>query len=333
MSLREVTDRAEWDSFVSTHPWGHPLQLWGWGEAKRSNKWLPTRLILESDGRPMAGAQVLLWPIPRLGRYIAYIPRGPVADPFTGEGIHLLGEVIQWAKAHKALYVRVEPAWISASFPRGWRRAANTLQMTETFTLDLTKSEDELQEPMARKHRQYIRKAERDGVRVERVEGDQADLTIMYDLYLETASRAGFGIHPPEYYEELFRAMGEHSYLYYAYVGDEPVAFLWLAAAGPVAYELYGGVSGQGQEAKANYLLKWQAIVNSKQAGYRLYDFNGRLNEGVSQFKAGFAPAETDYVGTYDYPISKLGYQAWERLWPVAKPVGRRVMKAINKKS
>lgn len=364
MNLREVTDRHAWDAFVNEHSWGHPLQLWGWGEAKRSTNWTPYRLILDHEGKK-AGAQVLLWPIPKLGRFIAYVPRGPVVEPALAE--KLLAELVVWAKAHKALYLRVEPAWIEAELPNGWRKAANSLQMTETYTIDLTKTEDEILEPMARKHRQYIRKAERDGVVIERInsapatvnsgpvtgstpsssldapgDGDPAtgatrtspegsDLQPMYDLYYETASRAGFGIHSFEYYQDLHSELGESSYLYYASIEGTPVAFLWLAAAGATAYELYGGVSGQGQEAKANYYLKWHAIEAMKTAGFKTYDFNGRLNEGVSQFKAGFGPDETNYVGTYDYPFNLLGYHAWETLWPVAKPVGRKIMKAVKR--
>jgi len=78
---------------------------------------------------------------------------------------------------------------------------------------------------------------------------------------------------------------------------------------------------------KANYFLKWRAITDMKAAGFTIYDFNGRLNEGVSRFKDGFGPDETNYIGTWDYPLNKLGYQLWERLWPMAKPIGRQLAK------
>jgi peptidoglycan pentaglycine glycine transferase (the first glycine) len=324
MQLIEVTDQSAWDPYVSRHAWGHPLQLWGWGEAKRSNGWTPHRLALQAGMEWSAAAQVLLWPIPHTGRFIAYIPRGPVTDPTNPAAAMLLREIVTWAKRRRVLYVRVEPAWAEGKLPRGWQRAAHTLQLPETYTIDLAKSEDELLEAMARKHRQYIRKAERDGVTVQRVT-DRARLAAMYDMYSQTAARAGFGIHTAEYYEQLFDQLGGHNYLYYASVHGQQAAFLWLAAAGPVAYELYGGVTPEGQELKANYYLKWQAMTELKAAGYKLWDFNGRLNEGVSRFKDGFGPDHTDYIGTWDYPLNKLGYRLWERLWPVAKVVGRRL--------
>lgn len=332
MKLVEITDRAAWDGFVASHEWGHPLQLWGWGEAKRGNRWSPHRLVLAdegSEGEWTAGAQVLLWPIPRLGRFIAYVPRGPVAEPGSAAMRDLLEQLVVWAKAHRALYVRIEPAWIAGEgfkqFGRGWIRARHHLQMHETYTIDLRKDEAALLEPMSHKHRQYIRKSERDGVSVARARDE--DLQAMFRIYSLTAQRAGFGIHGSEYYQALHRELAERSHVYYAYYQGEVVAFLWLAAAGRTAYELYGGVGETGQVMKANYVLKWRAVLDMKAAGYKVYDFNGRLNEGVSRFKEGFGPDATDYVGTWDYPLNRSGYRVWEHLWPVVKVVGRRVVR------
>jgi peptidoglycan pentaglycine glycine transferase (the first glycine) len=325
----EITDAASWNEFVNHSDFGHPLQLWGWGESKRENRWTPYRVALVQGEEIVAAAQVLFWPIPRTKRFIAYVPRGPVADPGSSEAAKLLEDLTKWAKSRSALYLRIEPAWLEVTLAKGWKRARHQLQMRQTFTIDLEKSEEELQEAMVRKHRQYIRKAEREGVIVQRVTED--NLADMYRLYLDTASRAGFGIHSRDYYRLLFEQFGEANYLYYAEVEGKVEGFLWLAASGKTAYELYGGISSVGGEHKVNYLLKWKAMTELKAAGYDLYDFNGRLNEGVSQFKVGFGPDETDWIGTYDYVFNAVGYQLWERLWPVAKPVGRRIMKAVKR--
>jgi len=329
MKLVEITDRAVWDQFVGQHPWGHPLQLWGWGEAKRANNWTPHRLALMEDGQIVAGAQVLLWPIPRLGRKVVYVPRGPVAEPPKAN--ELLGELTVWAKDHAGLYLRIEPSWKQATLPSLWIKSPHAIQLRETYTIDLAKDEGSLLEPMSSKHRQYIRKAERDGVKVALSTPESNYLGAMYDIYCDTAKRAGFGIHDKEYYDLLFTELGAGNSLYIALVDEKPAAFLWLAHAGKTVYELYGGVTDAGQEAKANYFLKWTAIQAAKRDGYQIYDFNGRLNEGVSRFKEGFGPEETNWIGTWDYPFNMLGYQLWERLWPIAKPIGRKLMKAVKR--
>jgi peptidoglycan pentaglycine glycine transferase (the first glycine) len=322
MEFVEITDRAVWDEFVARSPWGHPLQLWGWGDTKAAGQWQPYRLALTDGGQIAAAVQLLLWKLPKVNQYIVYAPRGPVTEPGSPLTQRLLDGVAGWAREHHALYVRIEPAWTSGA-PRGWVRAHNELQMAATYTIDLRKAEDDLQEPMSRKHRQYIRKAERDGVKVERVA--VGEIGAMYELYLDTAKRAGFGIHRETYYRKLSAELGERNYLYQATYEGQPVAFLWLAAAGRTACELYGGVNAAGADIKANYILKWKAIEAMKAAGFENYDFNGRLNEGVSRFKDGFGPDETDYIGAYDYLINKAAYQLWERFWPVIKPLGRKL--------
>ncbi|MBW4061205.1 peptidoglycan bridge formation glycyltransferase FemA/FemB family protein [Candidatus Saccharibacteria bacterium] len=324
MKLIEVTDIAAWNGFVNAHTWGHPLQLWGWGEAKRLNGWSPHRLM-RSDGT--VGAQVLLWPIPKTGRFIAYVPRGPICNPDTNAA--LLEALVSWAREHKALYLRVEPAWKVASFPSGWKKSANSIQLARTYSIDLSKSEDELLSVMERKHRQYIHKSEREGVVVQRVSAQNLDA--MWTIYSQTAARAAFGLHERAYYESLWRDLGPAGALYYAEVGNRPEAFLWLATGSKTAYELYGGVTEAGQAARANYTLKWTAMRDMKAAGYTIYDFNGRLNDGVGKFKDGFGPDHTDWIGTWDYPINKLGYAAWENLWPVIRPVGRKLMKLVKR--
>ena len=320
MKLVEITDRALWDEFVAASPWGHPLQLWGWGETKALSHWVPYRLALMDGQKVVAGVQMLLWRLPWLRYQIVYAPRGPVAEPGSVASRELMEAVVAWAREQHGLYVRIEPAWATGA-PSGWVRARNAIQLAATYTLNLRRSEDDLLEPMSRKHRQYMRKAERDGVSVQRV--TDGDVGAMYQLYLDTATRAGFGIHSEKYYRKLIEQLGERNYLYQAYFEGRPVAFLWLAAAGKTAYELYGGVNAVGAEMKANYALKWEVIRAMKAAGYEIYDFNGRLNEGVSRFKDGFGPDETDYIGTYDYPLNRIGYQLWENLWPLAKRVGR----------
>jgi lipid II:glycine glycyltransferase (peptidoglycan interpeptide bridge formation enzyme) len=321
MQLIEISDAAAWDAFVNGSEWGHPLQLWGWGETKRSSRWTPHRLALTDGEQWTACAQVLEWRVPKLGRSFMYVPRGPVVAPGSVAAQQMLDALVAWARSRRALYVRVEPAWCDGAPVKPWRRSRHKVQMSATYTLDLAKSPEELMAPMSHKHRQYIRRGERDRITVDRVRG--SELAPMYWMYAETAQRARFGIHGQDYYERLAKELGEHSYLYYAKHEDKPVAFLWLAGAGRTAYELYGGVTAAGQELKANYLLKWRAIEEMKAAGYGLYDFNGRVTEGVAQFKAGFGADRVDWIGTWDYPLNRTLYTAWEGLWPLAKPVGR----------
>ncbi len=65
MQLVEITDQTIWDNFVSTSPFGHPLQLWAWGEVKKKNGWEPLRLGVQVGDHLEVAIQILFWNIPK----------------------------------------------------------------------------------------------------------------------------------------------------------------------------------------------------------------------------------------------------------------------------
>jgi hypothetical protein len=75
-------EQALWDRFLASAPNGHLLQSWAWGELKRAFGWTPLRIVLWDAAAEeiLAGAQVLLRPLPVPGLSMAYLPKGPVLD-------------------------------------------------------------------------------------------------------------------------------------------------------------------------------------------------------------------------------------------------------------
>jgi lipid II:glycine glycyltransferase (peptidoglycan interpeptide bridge formation enzyme) len=297
---------------------------------KRANGWSAHRLYLADTSQWVACAEVLTWLVPGTRQRVAYVPRGPVVDPGSKAAKLILEELGKWAKNAGVMYLRIEPDWLAYRFGTGWVKSKHHLEMGETYRLDLNKSEDEMMAAMGRKHRQYIRGSERDGVLVKTL--SEGMLTRVYEIYQITAKRAGFGLHDIEYYERVRAELKDNAKLLVAEYEGKQVAFLWLGMAGRTAYEFYGGMDEVAAKVHANYLLKWRAITDMKQAGYEIYDFNGRVTEGVSHFKEGFGPDSVDTVGTYDFPVNKVSYQIWEKLWPVAKPIGRQVLRLRGKR-
>ncbi len=324
MELIEITDKAQWDALVQTSAFGHPLQLWGWGELKRTGGWWPYRVAVMDGSRLVAAAQILMLPIPGLLGRVAYSPRGPVMDPECAQAAEALVPITQFARAQRALFLTLEPAWQRFDWPKRWRKSREHVLMAETFTINLKLEEDQLLAAMRPKTRQYIRKADTDGVKIVQDKVGQY-FEDFWRIYSDTAKRAKFGLHAKEYYAKLWAEMGENNLVIYALVDGKPEAFLWLACAGTVAFELYGGVTEKGALHKANYNLKWQAIQVTKAKGYLVYDFNGRLNDGVSQFKVGFGPKEMNYIGSFDLAFNPGRYALWHSVLPVAKQVGRRM--------
>ena len=310
----------------------------------------------------VAAAQILVRKLPFPLRNFAYIPRGAlVISKKPIERARISREIALWVSKNikpKPVCLTMEPDWNDGDFEllNGWKKSKNTILIPRTLILDLTQNEDELLAKMSKKTRQYIRKSGGE-VKARQLKTEE-EIDRALEIYTETAKRAGFAIHSKDYYHKLYQKMGENSPIFGAFIekeqgeptkehenaetfeeyktaeervaeklkNQEMVAFLWLAQSDSVAFELYGGITEAGQKARANYALKWIAIIEMKNRGVKRYDFNGLLNDGISKFKAGFANHEDLLVGTLDFPISKT-YFIWNSFLPSAKKIVRKFKK------
>lgn len=325
IEIRECVDREVWDDFILENG-GHPLQLWGWGALKEKHGWHADRLLAYEFDEPIAAASVLTKKLPFPFKAFSYVPRGPV-----GEGSQrgeFLEELADFAKRkRKAVCLSIEPVEAEFKVPEMWRAGGNSILPALTIQLDLDKTESELLAVMAKKTRQYIRKSAAD-VTIKRVKTGQ-ELDKCLAIYSQTSKRAGFNLHSKDYYHDVFHSLGDHSLIYAAYHGDEPVAFLWLAVSADTAFELYGGMNDIGQDLRANYALKWHAIKATKEWGLSTYDFGGIIGEGIATFKRSWTDDDTVLSGTFDRPLSPL-YSLWVGMLPKVKKAvqkSRRIVK------
>lgn len=313
-----VTDPAAWNAFVESAPYHAFPQLWEWGEVRAMGGWRPVRLAIgPSHDDPVAGAQLLLRRIPLLGWHLAYVPRGPVGaldDPAIRDG--LLRALRAVGRDERIATVRADPE-AEGSTPYGqwlladpWRSAPK-VQPPTTRVIDLTAGEDALRADLKRKHRQYVNKAERGGVTIERFDGSTPPdvlgpaLVDFNRIYQLTADRAGFVARQAFYYERvwsLFAPTGRVR-LSFALLDGERVATIYHFTCGDRAVEAYGGMTDAGADARANYLLKWDAIAGFAREGFAVYDMWGLATGGIRHFKEGFGGREVTYVGARDLAL------------------------------
>ena len=71
-------------------------------------------------------------------------------------------------------------------------------------------------------------------------------------------------------------------------------------------------MTAAGADSRANYLLKWEAIRTSREAGATSYDLWGLATGGIAHFKTGFGGREVRYIGAWDLVLDPLGRQAYE---------------------
>lgn len=309
MDYRLITDKAQWDALLQAHN-GHPMQSWGWGELKeKTGSWTAHRVVCEEAGRFVCAASVLERKLPWPFRSICYAARGPVVE--RDEDLPRAADLIAtWCAEHvHAVSLKIDPGVSGVTLGAGWRPGSKIL-IPNTATIDLRPDEDAIMASLhSKKARQYIRKAARGGVEIRPAVRD--DLPGIMELYHNTAEQDDFFIHEDEYYYQAFDTMDDVNQLFVAEYEGRLLAFLWNVTMPAAAFELWGGVNDEGKRLRANYLLKWHAICAAKEAGATLYDLNGLFNEGISKFKMLFVNEPTEWIGTFDKPLSPL-FGVWE---------------------
>jgi lipid II:glycine glycyltransferase (peptidoglycan interpeptide bridge formation enzyme) len=315
-AVQLADDTAAWDAFVASAPSGSYMQLTAWAEVKAVNGWRSTRLVVDGSGGPI-GAQVLVHDLGRTPWSVGYAPRGPVAPGFTKAGLAAWTAAMRGLAARRRMsHVTIEPqvpagegleAMLEAC---GWRRA-RTVQDPRTRIIDLDRPEAEVWGDLRSKWRQYVNKARRDGVVI--VETGEEGIPDFHRIYVETAQRAGFVHRAESAYRDVYHAFAARDaarLLFARLPGGEPAAALLLLHCGGRVIEPYGGMTEAGGDARANYLLKWEAIRSSRERGFAIYDLWGVAHPGIEQFKVGFGGQELRYVGAWELIADPLVHGA-----------------------
>jgi len=298
----------------------HILQARAWAEVKRSGGWRAERFVLEAAGATIGVAQVLLRELP-LGQRYAYAPRGPlIREPgLLPQATRALASALRPTGAFLLL---VDPeitdeGVVPALEGVGLAPARSRVQPRRTLVVDIGREPDALLADMRRKTRQYIRKAERDGVATE----EDDDVEDFYRIERIVAERNAFGLHDRSYFEAIWRAFAPvgRAHLFFGRYEGTRVATLLVLRWGEHAWEMFGGWTGEYAEARPFYLLKWRAMLRLRQLGVRSYDMWGLADSarsddpmaGVENFKLGFGGAERTYIGAWEAPVRGLIYPVW----------------------
>lgn len=199
-------------------------------------------------------------------------------------------------------------------------------------------------------HRQLIRKAEREGVRVREL--GERELGILKRITAESGERHGF--HEPEvdYYKSMKAAFGEKVKFVVAEIptaamrkedlegvaggsgtaevsgvsgvsgavdGYVPLAASMFIDDGREVVYLYSGSIRKLQRYNGAYAIQWWAIRRALREGRERYNFYGVrpvAGNGVYAFKQGFRGHVEELLGTFALPVGWLGRLYVARLKP-----------------
>jgi lipid II:glycine glycyltransferase (peptidoglycan interpeptide bridge formation enzyme) len=319
---------GRWDELIVQNPdGGQILQTRAWGEFKRAHRWAPHYLLSES-GPPVATLE-LRHSVPGLG-FLGYVPKGPgVAGPSE---LPALLDGLR-ATAASAFAIKVEPeieqsaAATSALRDMGLEKSRHDVQISRaTIIVDLRPDEDALLASFKPKCRYNIRLAQRHEVTVSPVPLDETSIDTMYALMASTRDRAGFTLRSREYFAQYWRlhAAAGQGQLFFAALDGEVLAGVFATSLGRKAWYKDGGSTKEHAAVMAPHLLQWEVMRWLKARGVEAYDLvavppAAELNAGhplygLYRFKSGFSERITEYVGTWDLPVHRRRYAAWNAI-------------------
>ena len=169
---------------------------------------------------------------------------------------------------------------------------------TQTYVIDLAKTEDEIFASFSKKSRWCVRKALREFDFDIYHASSQVDIDDYYRLHVETYTRTGANPHPKEYFDGIWKYFGTRNLcnFFMAKLDGEVIAADNVAIYKNWALYWTGASSGKAQSTNVNRVLQWEAIKWAKAQGCAFYesgegfpdaDENSKLG-GLTKFKRSF---------------------------------------------
>lgn len=299
----------------------HPLQTLEWVKFREKTG---IKVIRGDD------FQLTIHRIPHTNFNIGYLPKGNLPDKKLIEELRKIG------KENNCIFIQLEPNVPSLKVKSemsivnsGLKPAAHPLFTKYTFTLDLTKSEEELLKSFHSKTRYNIKVAEKHGVKI--IEDDSGKAFEEYlRLTEETTQRQKFFAHTQDYHRKMWETLKANknsskdnlsAHLLLARYKNKTLVAWILFVFKDTLYYPYGASSTENRETMASNLMMWEAIKFGKKMGLKKFDMWGALSEtpdpkdpwyGFHKFKQGYGAELVEFIGSYDLVINPVLYNLYK---------------------
>lgn len=320
MTHKEITDKDTWETFIAQSGYHTSFfQSWSWGEFEKSLGRNINRIGFYENEDLVAIAQIVEIKAKR-GKFL-HIRNGPVANWIDKKSVgELLKELKNIGVEKRVDFVRLSPHVKYTDYdPIFWKNyglVKNQMHDVDaeiTWVLDLTQDLEDILKGMRKNTRYYIRKAEKDGVKIT-TSKNLDDLEKFYKVYEDTVKRQAWNAYNFDYLRkefEVFSREGNITIYFAEYDGKIIAASLFIYYQGEVFYHHSGSLT-EYQKIPASYLLQWKSIQDSKQKGMKKYNFFGIARDdnpkhpwaGLTFFKKGFGGREQRWMHAHDIPVT-----------------------------
>jgi FemAB-related protein (PEP-CTERM system-associated) len=211
-----------------------------------------------------------------------------------------------------------------------------------SMTIPLPEDPNLLWESFTSKHRNNIKRAYRDDLRVEA--GGPELLDDFYHV-TELGWRAlGTPLYGKSYFQAVMEEFGRDVLLVVAYQGQEPVATTLNGCFGTRFEGMWAAVSPAHAHLQANYVLYWEMIQHVSKLGFRQFHLGrSTADSGAALFKARWNAEPEQLFWNYhlvrrdglpelnpDNPKFELAMQTWRKLpLPVTRIIGPRLARLL----
>ena len=306
-----------WQEIIKNFPEANFLQSPAYG---KMNELLGDKVIEEDFGGK--GRALIIVRNAKRGRYLE-IPCGPLLDYGNEELVtSAFKKIAEIAKKERCVFVRVRPQLINTPAnlqtlaDLGIKKSPMHLAAEHTVIIDLGKSEDELLADMRRQTRYEVRRAAKQGITVEKMQGEEI-FKEFHKVQAETAKRQGFV--PPNLKTLMAEreAFGNNIAIYVAKTSEgSPIAYGMIIKDGKEGDYYEAASTDLNRKMPGAYALLWQVMKDLKVEGYERFNLwgiapAGQPNHryaGVTTFKTGFGGEVVEYVPAHDLVITKSKY-------------------------
>lgn len=330
-STRFATDAEceRWNALIAENPGGG--EVWSgieYSVAKSFNGYTPRFVITERlAGGSRLATLVLEKSVRMLGK-LWYLPAGPAGNEPSAV-LEAAQSIAELAKGEGAFLLKIEPRILESDSAKrailgaGYRQTFRIIPNESTVMLDVSGDEAEVSARFAASCRNKIRRAEKEGLVIRRVEPTEENCRIMFDLLAET-SAGRFELRPFEYYKLFWQTYCDAGTgaLILGYKDEQPVAGLFGMILGETSVYKDGASVRQGLPTGSMNALQWELVLWAREHGAVRHDLCGaphssRVDDkshplyGVGQYKLAFNKNIIDHVGTFDLPLKPFAYKIW----------------------
>lgn len=332
-----TADEQAWDELLLKSVGApHYMQASAWGEAKTRSSWPASKILIELKDKVLP-LQVFSRNVPGFGK-VHYSPEvvGITAADIPGVTKQIRKSYGRGAVFKLELFRPLDEGLMHEFQAHGWRKGRSVQHRTSVIS-DLRGSEEEVFARLKKRARYEVRVAQRNNVRVEKVDMTQANLDTLRKLMDITAERTGGFFRDEDYtnkYWHAFAAAGQGS-LYFAWHEKDLLAAAFVISLGKTAWYKDGGSVRDKSAFMAPRFLQWEIMRDMRAQGVESYDFSGipapdnidnSPLKGLFAFKTGFSNDIVQFMPAMELPLGRR-----HKVWPKVERQYMRLYSGIRK--